>query len=276
MNEFEKILACPVSRRTFLSRMSAAGLGSAAMTLLSGCGSGGGNGNGAAVAARANFPGIPGRSIDEVVLNYALTLEILEADLYRQALNLASGRALNTPLDATPPPSGSTGGYTQAVGNGSIAGNLALPAFLYLVQYAYVEAAHRDFLRVVLQSIGAPVAQANAKGYTAPFGTTLSSIMDLLYAVEEEGTRAYLGAAGFIQNVTYLTTAVAIYSTECRHASAVAYVLGKDPGPVFGAGDKRVSDGASAINAAPFSENTFNYYRDPKQVLSDVQPFIVS
>jgi hypothetical protein len=99
--------------------------------------------------------------------------------------------------------------------------------------------------------------------------------MNLLYAVEEEGTRAYLGAAGFMTDSTLLTTAVAIYSTECRHASAVAYVIGKDSGPLYGSGDKRVTDGAVAINPAPLSENTLNYFRDPKTVLADVAGFIV-
>jgi len=199
---WDDLVRSPVNRRAFLTRMSAAGLGTAAMALLSGCGSGNGKVPntripGGSYLDPVNFPGIVGRSIDEVVLNYALTLEILEADLYRQALNLASGRSLSAPLDPTAPPSGSLGAYTQTIGNGSIASNLVFPAFLYLVQYAYVEAAHRDFLRVALQSVGAPIAAPNAKGYTAPFGTTLGSIMGLLYSVEEEGTRAYLGAAGF-------------------------------------------------------------------------------
>lgn len=73
---------------------------------------------------------------------------------------------------------------------------------------------------------------------------------------------------------TLLTNAVAIYSTECRHSAAVNYVLGKDIGPAFLSGDKNIT-GAVGINPAPNSNNTFEYLRDPKQVLQDVQGFFV-
>lgn len=283
---WDAITRSEVSRRAFLTRMTAAGLGGAAMALLAGCGSGSEvinlKPNPSPTPTPTgfdpvNFPGIVGRNENEVVLNYALTLEILEADLYRQALNKASGRAATAALDPTSPASGLTGSYSLTVGNGAIASGLSGAAFLYLVQYAYVEAAHRDFLKVVLGSLGAPIAAANPHGYTASFGSDLSSIMNVIYTVEEEGTRAYLGAAGFMTDSTLLTNAAAIYSTECRHASAVAYVLGKDPGPVFmGGGDTNVIDGNQSANPSPYGENTFQYFRKPTQVLSDVAPFIVS
>ena len=87
--EMRALLTNPVSRREFLTRLSAAGLGALSLPLLTGCGGGTTNSNGYSNAA---FPGVVGRNLSEVVLNYALTLEILEADLYRQALNRASGR----------------------------------------------------------------------------------------------------------------------------------------------------------------------------------------
>lgn len=292
MNEFEELLRSEVKRRNFLTRMSAAGLGVAATALLAGCGSGGNTspvGNSAPIGgttpaptptpgfALAEIPGVPGRNANEVVLNYALTLEILEADLYRQALNVASGRATTAPLDATVPASGSLGNYTQRVGNGSIAANLAAPGFLYLVQYSYVEAAHRDFLRTVLASLGATPVTANPLGYTTTLNAstaTLSDILSVILIAEEEGTRAYHGAAGLITDPTLLTTAVAIYSTECRHSAAVNYVLGKPTGPAFQSGDKNIT-GAVGVNPAPYSDNTFEYLRDPAMVLNDVKPFFV-
>lgn len=285
MNEFDELLRSEVNRRAFLTRMSAAGLGAAAVALLAGCGGGSGTlvtpgaptpTPGTSFFDATNFPGVVGRNYNEVVLNFALTLEILEADLYRQALNLASGRALTAALDTNPPASGSLGGYSQKVGSGSIASNLVFPAFLYLVQYSYVETAHRDFLRVVLASLGAPVVQPNPKGYTTGLtsSASLSDILKVLLIAEEEGTRAYHGAAGFMTDSTLLTNAAAIYSTECRHSAAVQYVLGNDPGPAFQAGDKNIT-GTVGPNLAPYSNNTFEYLRDPKQVLQDVQPFVV-
>ena len=100
MIDFEQMLRDPVSRRAFLARMSAAGLGALSLPLLTGCnGNTSSNNTNSAVGNSLGFPGIPGRNANEVVLNYALTLEITEADLYRQALNRAAGLALGTQLD---------------------------------------------------------------------------------------------------------------------------------------------------------------------------------
>lgn len=285
MVNFDELMKSPVSRRAFLTRMSAAGLGASALSLLSGsllAGCGGGENKFPSKTTgfdSRNFPGVLGRNYDEVVLNFALTLEILEADLYRQALNIASGRNVNAPLDPTPPsgPTG-TGAYTRAVSASGIAPQFVVPAFLYLVQYAYVEAAHRDFLRTALQSIGAPVTQPNPNGYTAPFGNTLESILSLLVTVEETGVRAYLGAAGFMSlnnNAQLLTTAVAIHSTEARHSGAIQYILSRNPGPPYLSGDKNVINQTTSPNPAPYSENTFQYYLDPPTVLNAVKPFFV-
>ena len=287
MVNFDELMKNPVSRRAFLTRMSAAGLGAAAASLLAGCGGSSDNKFPSLATPTPtptpttgfdpiNFPGIPGRSEDEVVLNYALTLENLEADLYRQALNIASGQSITAPLRSGLP-SGPTGtnGYTLAISAGGIASEFVTPAFVYLAQYAYVEAAHRDFLRTALQSIGAPVAAPNPKGYTAPLGNTLSSLLSVILTLEETGVRAYLGAAGFITNVQYLTTAVAIHSTEARHSAAVNYVLGNDPGPSYLPGDRNVLNKQQSKNPSPYNENTFQYYLDPPTVINAVQPFFV-
>jgi hypothetical protein len=73
---------------------------------------------------------------------------------------------------------------------------------------------------------------------------------------------------------TLLTNAVAIYSTECRHSAAINYVLGRNIGPAFLPGDKNIT-GAVGINPAPFSDDTFEYLRDPAQVLQDIRGFLV-
>jgi len=281
----------PVSRRAFFTRMTAAGLGIAAASLLAStniaCGGGDEDDDpNAGLLDPTNFPGVLGRSANEVVLNYALTLEILEADLYRQALNAASGRSLTAGLEAVPSGS-STGNYALNIGTGGLSSAAANAGFLYLVQYAFVEAAHRDFLRTALSSFGAPTTQANANGYQLPSGAgdNLRSILEAIYAVEETGVRAYLGAAPFMsfataQDKSLVTTAVAIHSTEARHSGAIAYVLGLNPGPVYSipgvVTGKRVTDGATAPNSGTgISEDTFQYYSDPAAVLSAVRPFIV-
>ena len=264
----------PVSRRTFLARMTAAGLGTAAAALLAGCGGGGNGGGGSTTpsvpsglntfADQANFPNIPGASEDVVVLNYALTLETLEADLYRQALNIAAGKPVSAPLPAD---GGAT--YTQAVSNGGLSAENAAVGFLYLQQYASVEAAHRDFLRAAIAGTGATPVPANPKGYASGLtpGTDLQTIMQLIRTVEETGVTAYLGAAGFLKNTAYVQIASSIYSTEARHSAGVNYVLGLPTGPTGDVGGQQPVTDKSA--------DEFEYAQTPKQVLAKVQPFFV-
>jgi hypothetical protein len=281
MINYDELMKSPVNRRAFLTRMWAAGLGASAVSLLSGgllsgCGGSGSDRKSNSGFDSGNFPGIAGRSSDEVVLNYALTLENLEADLYRQALNIASGRDIAAPLEANPPTNpASTGSYSLAINAGGLAPEFVFPAFLYLVQYAYVEAAHRDFLSVALQSLGAPITPPNPKGYKAAFGDTLETLMVLLAGIEETGVRAYLGAAPFMTNVQLLTTAVAIHSTEARHSGAIAYILGRNPGPTYLPGDRNALDQKQTPNPSPYSENTFQYYLEPKVVLNAVRQYII-
>lgn len=261
----------PVSRRTFLARMTAAGLGTAAVALLAGCGGGGSNSGVTtpgttgltSFADQANFPGIPGATEDVVVLNYALTLETLEADLYRQALNIAAGLPVTTPLPADKGLS-----YTQAVGNGGLSAQNAQIGFLYLKQYAGVEAAHRDFLRTAIAATGATPVPANAKGYNAGLapGADLQTIMKLIRTVEETGVTAYLGAAGFLKTTQYVQIASSIYTTEARHSAGVNYILGLPTGPSGDVGGTQPNPGA---------KDEFEYAQTPKQVLAAVQPFFV-
>lgn len=277
MTDLEEILQNPLSRRAFLARMGAAGLGAAAVALLAGCGGGGSSNNGSGssggstvqFADQANFPGIPGSTENVVVLNYALTLETLEADLYRQAINIAAGKPASTPA----PANNDYSGYSLAVGTGGLSSTQAQAGFAYLQQYAGVEATHRDFLRAALGSAAVP---ANAKGYTAPFGTNLQSILTVIRTAEETGVRAYLGAAGFLTDPNLIQTASSIYSTESRHSAGINYALGLDVEPTPMPGDLTVTGSAYPTTTYPTPKaRTFEYYQTPKQVLAAVKPFFV-
>lgn len=277
MSDLDEILHNPVSRRAFLTRMSAAGIGAAAVALLAGCGGsshdnnngstgttaglGGSTGGSLGFVDPKNFPGIPGKNIDEVVLNFALTLETLEADLYRQALNIASGLPVGAPLqDPSAYPA------TATVPDGGL-GALAPVGYLYLKQYAQAEAAHEQFLRLTLQ--GAAI-QRYAKGYTtglAP-GTDLKTILNLISVVEEEGVRAYLGAAGFLTNPGFLAAATSIYTTEARHSTGINVIIGRDSGPRK---DYAAPSSPDQMVQPKYPQpNTFEYYKNPSDVLKDV------
>jgi len=267
MINLETLMRDPMSRRQFLARMTAAGLGAAAISLIAGCGGGGDNNNNS--SGSGTFPGIPG-SGDIQVLNYALALETTEADLYRQALNLASGKSVDTPLSTAGP---SAYGSTYPGGQpGTLNSTLANIGYLYLAQYAYVEAAHRDFLLVQLghsadtpgqlttTNTTNPVLDKN--GYKFPTASSkLSDILTLLRVVEETGVTAYLGAVPFISSLAYVQAAASIYSTEARHSAALNYVLGLDAGPSGAAGGKQPKPGAV---------NEFEYAQTPTAVLHTV------
>ena len=292
MNTFDQIKNNSATRRAFLQRMGAAGLGVAAVALLDGCGGGSGNGpskanpgNTPTPPMTGNFPvALPGRNTNEQVLNFALTLEILEADLYRQALNIAVGLPTNTPLR------NSTSDYpsSASVGAGNVLNTQA--AYAYLRDFAFVEAAHREFLQATLSSLNAPAVQRNAKGYTfgplaPPANPTLFDLLTAIYPLEEEGVSAYLGAAPFLTNLGFVQTAVAIYSTEARHSAAVAYIIRKDTGPsqspAAGVGNRqKVQLGGNTLpysgpNGESDSENVFEYFIPPTTVVQNIQPLIV-
>lgn len=280
----QEILRSSSKRRAFLQRMGMAGLGMSAIALLNGC-----NGNdddggpitqptatataGATAQPTAtarpgvdqtNFPGIIGTNINFVVLNYALALETLEADLYRQALNAASRLPLNTPLQTfrtyglrVPAGALNTGAGTPAV------------AFKYLRDFAFVEATHRDFLRAAIRQLGGTPQPRNPGGYQFPGGpgTDLRTILAKVLPLEETGVRAYLGAAGFLTDFSLIQTASTIYSTEARHSAIVADAIGRAPGPVRQAGDK----GVTANYPSP---DTFEYFLDPPTVLNAIKPYL--
>ncbi len=271
MTDIHQMLDDAVSRRTFLARMSAAGLGALSLPLLTGCnGNTSSNNINSSVGNSLGFTGVPGRNANEVVLNYALTLEIAEADLYRQALNRASGLALGTQLDTRLPTPGTTGNYKLTLTAGGLDSNTAAAAFLYLTQFAYTEATHRDYLFAILTGLGAPLAQANVKGYQFPNnepGADLRTILTTLYSIEETGQRAYLGSVPTLTDNGMAQIAGAIHSTEARHAAALAYTLGKDPGPAPGVA---ATADVSVTGQTYPHPNTFEYASAPSDVLTAV------
>ena len=163
---------------------------------------------------------VPGTG-DTQVLNFALALETLEAELYRQAI-----------LRLT------TGG-TDMFGNTITGLGLASTELdvKYLTEFAVIEAQHRDFLTKALG--GNWVTTAGAKfdfgfadtnNFGLPALTRLQTVQ-LVYAAEQTGVSAYLGGAGVLTpGSSNLTYAAAIVGTEARHTTAVAIVLN---GPTF-------------------------------------------
>ncbi len=119
------------------------------------------------------------------ILNYALTLEHLETEMYKEIV--ASGKL-----------TGDEQGYAT--------------------QFGAHEAAHVQALTQTIQKLGGTPVAAQAK-YNFPAFDTRDNIVKFLVTIEDLGAGAYLGAAGEIKNPDVLTAGVQIMNIEGEHAS---------------------------------------------------------
>ena len=161
-----------------------------------------------------------GSGPDVKVLNFALALETLEAELYRQAVARL------------------TNGGTDFYGKTITGLHLTGPDVDYISTFARVETEHQKFLEGALGGNWAVAAGAGFDfGFadTNLFGTpplTRFQTVSLVYAAEQTGISAYLGGAGpggLTPGGAYLGIAASILGTEARHTTAVAIVLNANP-----------------------------------------------
>lgn len=141
---------------------------------------------------------------DVDVLNYALTLEHLEATFYRDGLKQFGTSAF------------------EAIGFQS-------GVFDYLSMIGQHEAAHVDALTSAIKSLGGtPVAEAKYDfGYKDAKG-----FLGVAMALEDTGVAAYTGAARYLMDSgQLLTAALTIHGVEARHAAYLAVLNSKDPFP---------------------------------------------
>ncbi len=144
-----------------------------------------------AIAAAAK----PSKKQDLAILNFALTLEHLEAAF-----------------------------YAEAVAGGAVSGDAL--AFAKLV--AAHEAAHVTALKGAIKSLH---GKAVAKPTFDFQGTTKDQAKFLATALvlENTGVHAYLGQAGNLQSKALLGAAASIVTIEARHAAAAAVLNGGSP-----------------------------------------------
>jgi rubrerythrin len=136
----------------------------------------------------------PSAKQDVKILNFALTLEYLEAAFYKQATagNALSGEASN------------------------LAQNISVH-----------EHAHVVFLKKAL-------GKKAVKSPKFDFGDTVTDQVKFLstaFVLENTGVAAYLGQAGRIKNPAYLGAAATILTVEARHAGAIAQLTHKKVSP---------------------------------------------
>ena len=141
---------------------------------------------------------------DVEVLNYALTLEHLEATFYRE-------------------------GVAKFANADFVAAGLQTSVREYIVLIAGHEKDHVDVLTSVIKKLkGAPVKEAKYDfGYT-----DVKSFLATAAAIEGVGVAAYTGAAQYLMdNSDLLTAALTIHGVEARHASFLNVLTGANPFP---------------------------------------------
>lgn len=197
------------------------------------------------------------------VVEYALTLEKLEADFYRRAIASAQDGGLSSVPD-----------FAKEI----------------LVSYGQDEAQHVVDLSAVLPSLGGDpdaVAIPRNPNYSAILGRDpFANPADFLLAgqyVEDLGVAAYKGQ---VQNLlaagdagkTVLAAALAIHSVEARHAAGVRYLrqtlLGADVTPWISDNNSVIYPESRSGSVVPFSTDSFDGYATQSEVLALVGPVL--
>jgi rubrerythrin len=136
----------------------------------------------------------PSKKQDVAILNYALTLEYLEAAFYKEAVSK---------------------------------GALAATADAAAKVIAKHEAAHVKFLKAALGKKAVKKPKFDFKGTT---GETTKFIATAI-ALEDTGVAAYAGQGPRLSQVPLVKAALSIHSVEARHAAAVRTLTGKQFAP---------------------------------------------
>ncbi len=157
---------------------------------------------------------------DVDVLNYALTLEYLEAEFYRQ---------------------------------GNSAGLLSGKEKVYLDKVQVDEESHVATIRSTIMKLGGSPVAAPGVDFADSFASR-ESYLKTSHVFENTGVSAYLGAAGFIKDKAILAAAAGIFGVEARHAAIVGNLLGLEAegGVYMGATETPLTPDAVLKAVSPF------------------------
>ena len=145
-------------------------------------------------AAFASSKGSVRAASDVDILNFALTLEYLEAAFYAEALK-----------------------------KGALKG----PTLAFAKVVAKDEAQHVAFLKTRARHEGREEAEVRLQGHHGRHEDFQSTAIVL----EDTGVSAYAGAAPMISNKKTLSAALSVHSVEARHAAWIRNIVGMNPAP---------------------------------------------
>ena len=141
---------------------------------------------------------------DGNILNYALTIELLEQAFYDAGLWTFDQQSF---LDA---------GYPDSF-------------YSNIEQFRVDQQVHVAFLTEALRAVGFSPTAAQSR-YSFPF-TDVASWVKLGSIIEDVGASAYLGLAASLVDKDYLTASVSIHGTEARHTAYLRAADGSQPVP---------------------------------------------
>jgi rubrerythrin len=182
----------PSSRKRFFKMLGGAGAVSAAAALLAACGD---DDDGSASGGTAERTVTTPAGGDLEIVNYALTLEYLEADFYAQVIDAG------------------------IIKDRKVA-DLAK-------QFGETESRHVQALTATAEKLGGPAAKKPTTTFDAVLDGGLEKVLQTAADVENLGAAAYLGQAARIQDKDILAAALGIHSVEARHAAALNQLVGR-------------------------------------------------
>ena len=182
------------SRKRFLRMVGGAGAAGALAIFMAACGDdddkeGGAQSGGDGSAAKS------GGTSDAEIVNYALTLEFLEADFYQQVLD-----------------------------SGEITDPKIVEAAKLIAQN---EQEHVDALMATAKQLGGEVAKKPQTKFDDVLAGGQKKILQTAAEVENLGAAAYLGQADKISDPKVLAAALSIHSVEGRHAAVLNDLVGE-------------------------------------------------
>ena len=193
----ERIADDPHNRKKFLS-MAGVGAAGALSVFLAACGDDAKKTTSAAAPAattKTTAPTTADVKSDLEIVQYALTLEYLEAQFYKDVV--ASGLFKGADQDA-------------------------------IKTFGDQEQQHVDALTATVKQLGGTPVEAPMAKFPLK---DAKSVLKLAATVENLGAAAYLGQAPRIKSAEILAAALSIHSVEGRHAAALNTLIGESPTP---------------------------------------------
>ena len=186
----------PHSRKRFLKMVGGVGAAGALSLLIAACGDDDDDESSSSTSTTDSMGNSGGAlKSDLEIVNYALTLEYLEADFYAQVI--ASGEVTDKKVAE----------LAKSIGRN--------------------EEEHVEALTATVKQLGGTPAKKPKTKFEDVIAGGPQKILETAAAVENLGAAAYLGQAGNIKDKEILAAALAIHSVEGRHAAALNTLVGE-------------------------------------------------